>query len=78
MSDGPPLIEISAASKRYHGLRPLRLARLVVERERRNGRPVDTVRLQCWRITYARDTLEATSEMMREFTYEAAAAPAGR
>jgi hypothetical protein len=55
-----------------------RLARLVVERERRNGRPVDTVRLQCWRITYARDTLEATSEMMREVTYEAAAAPAGR
>jgi hypothetical protein len=55
-----------------------RLARLVVDRERRNGRPVDTVRLQCWRITYARDTLEATSEMLREFTYEAATAPAGR
>jgi len=46
-----------------------RLARQVVERERRYRRPVDTVRVQAWRVEYARDTLAATSHLTREFVY---------
>ena len=45
------------------------LARQVVERERRYRRPVDTVRVQAWRVEYARDTLAATSLLTREFVY---------
>jgi hypothetical protein len=50
-----------------------RLARLVVARERRNGRPVETVRIQCFRVTYAPDTLAATTQLLRQFTYPATA-----
>ena len=50
-----------------------RLARLVVARERRNGRPVETVRIQCFRVTYAPDTLAATTQLLRQFTYSATA-----
>ena len=50
-----------------------RLARLVVAREQRNGRPVETVRIQCFRVTYAADTLAATTELLRQFTYTATA-----
>lgn len=46
-----------------------RLARRVVERERRHGRPVDVVRIEAWRIEYARDTLAATPRLMREYVY---------
>jgi hypothetical protein len=46
-----------------------RLARRVAERERRHRRPVDTVRIQTWRIDYARDTLAATTRLTREFAY---------
>ena len=46
-----------------------RLARRVVERERRYQRQVDAVRIQTWRIEYARDTLAATTRMTREFVY---------
>ena len=55
-----------------------RLARRVVDRERRNGRPVDTVRIEAWRIDYAPGTLLATTRRLRDFVYrvEAAAAPA--
>ena len=54
-----------------------RLARRVVERERRYGRPVDAVRIETWRIEYAPDTLAATSRLVRDFVYrvDATAAP---
>jgi hypothetical protein len=46
-----------------------RLARRVVERERRNRRPVDAVRIEAWRIEYAPDTLFATTRLTRSFDY---------
>ena len=46
-----------------------RLAHEVVERERRHGRPVETVRIEAWRIEYARETLAATTRLTREFVY---------
>ena len=46
-----------------------RLARGVVERERRYQRPVDTVRIETWRIEYAPATLAASTHLMREFEY---------
>ena len=56
-----------------------RLARQVVERERRNHRPAEEVRIETWRIEYARGTLAATSRLMRTFQFRvdttAASAP---
>jgi hypothetical protein len=46
-----------------------RLARRVIERERRHRRPVEMVRIETWRIEYARDTLAATTRLTREFVY---------
>ncbi len=46
-----------------------RLARRVVEREQRSGRPVDTVRIEAWRIEYAPVTLAATLRLMRDFVF---------
>jgi hypothetical protein len=45
------------------------LAQLVIAREGRYERPVDTVRIETWRIDYAPDTLAATSRLIREFAY---------
>ena len=55
-----------------------RLARRVVGRERRYQRPVDTVRIEAWRIEYAPDTLAATSRLIRDYTYRVDATPAPR
>ena len=54
-----------------------RLARRVVERERRYKRPVDAVRIEAWRIEYAPDTLSATTRLARSFVYrvDSTAAP---
>jgi hypothetical protein len=46
-----------------------RLAERVVARERRYARPVETVRIEAWRIDYAPDTLAATSRLLREYVY---------
>jgi hypothetical protein len=46
-----------------------RLARGVVAREGRYERPVDTVRIETWRIEYAPDTLAASPRRMRELVY---------
>jgi hypothetical protein len=51
-----------------------RLSRLVVERERRHGRPVRTVRVRCWRTVFARHTLQATRECIRDVTFDAGSA----
>jgi hypothetical protein len=46
-----------------------RLARRVVEREQRHGRPVTDVRIEAWRIDYEPATLAATWRRIREFAY---------
>ena len=43
-----------------------RLARLVIERERRHDRPVENVRIETWRIVYAPGTLAATPRLVGE------------
>jgi hypothetical protein len=53
-----------------------RLARRVVKRERRHRRPVEMVRIETWRIEYARDTLAATTHLTREFVYRVDQTPA--
>src|SRR4051794_6740254 len=55
-----------------------RLAAGVAARERRNGRPVETVRIEAWRIDYARDTLAATSRLIREYVYRVDTTAASR
>ena len=54
-----------------------RLAQRVVAREARYQRAVDTVRIEAWRIDYDRETLAATSRLIREYIYrvDATAAP---
>jgi len=46
-----------------------RLAQRVVSRERRYARPVESVRIETWRIDYAPVTLAATSRLIREYVY---------
>jgi hypothetical protein len=55
-----------------------RLARRVIEREGRYHRPVETVRIETWRIDYAPNTLAATSRLIRDFVYRVDATPAPR
>ena len=45
------------------------LALQVAERERRHRRAVETVRIEVWRVEYARGTLAATTRLTREFVY---------
>lgn len=47
----------------------VRLARRVVARERRYQRAVETVRIEAWRIEYSRDTLAATTHLIRDLVY---------
>ena len=53
-----------------------RLARRVIERERRYQRSVQTVRIENWRVEYAKTTLAATPRMTREFLYRVDPIPA--
>ena len=55
-----------------------RLAQRVVTRERRYGRPVETVRIETWRIDYAPDSLAATSRLLREYVYRVDTTPPSR
>jgi hypothetical protein len=55
-----------------------RLARRVIERERHNHRPVESVRIETWRIEYAPGTLAATSRLIRDFEYRVDATAASR
>jgi hypothetical protein len=45
------------------------LALRVIAREHRYGRPVQTVRIETWRVVYAPDTLTPTVRLARDFTY---------
>ena len=55
-----------------------RLAEGIVARERRYARPVETVRIETWRIDYAPDTLAATSRLLREYVYRVDTTAASR
>jgi hypothetical protein len=55
-----------------------RLARQVVERERRNHRPVETVRIENWRVVYAPGTLTATLQLLRDSSWPVDATGATR
>jgi hypothetical protein len=46
-----------------------RLARRVVERERRNGRPVHEVRIEAWRTEFTPGTLAAFSRRLRDVVH---------
>ena len=54
-----------------------RLARRVIERERRNDRPVDEVRIEAWRTEFTPGTLAAFSHRIRDVVHhvDAPAAP---
>ena len=54
-----------------------RLARRVVEREWRHQRPVETVRIESWRVFYTPGSLAPTVRLAHEFSYrvDPAAAP---
>jgi hypothetical protein len=55
-----------------------RLARRVIDREHRNRRPVEVVRIEAWHIEYAPETLAATSRLVREFVYRVDSTAASR
>lgn len=46
-----------------------RLARRVIAREQRNHRAVESLRIEAWRVEYARGTLAATTRLLRTFDY---------
>jgi hypothetical protein len=46
-----------------------RLARLVAAREQRHGRPVDTVRIDCWQTDHDPQTLAATLRRLCSFLH---------
>jgi len=54
-----------------------RLARQVAAREQRLGRPVDSVRVQCWRTEYDPASLAATLRGLCDFRLDRGADPAG-
>jgi hypothetical protein len=75
----PSLEDAAARAAVLPGDRQLtRLARRVIDRERRYHRPVQTVRIETWRIDYAPGTLAATPNLTREFTYRVDATAAAR
>ena len=46
-----------------------RLAQTVVSRERRYGRPVETVRIEVWRTEFSPGSLDATNRLLRVFNW---------
>ena len=75
----PSLEEAAVRAAVLPGGRQLtHLARRVLERERRYGRPVEAVRVETWRIEYAPDTLAATSRLVRDFAYRVDTTAAAR
>ena len=55
-----------------------RLAKGVVARERRYARPVETVRIEAWRVDYAPDTLTATPRLICKYVYRVDTTAAAR
>ena len=54
------------------------LARRVIARERRYERPVESVRIETWRVEYSPATLAASSRLIRDFVYRVDAPAASR
>ena len=50
----------------------------MIDRERRHHRPVETVRIETWRIVYAPGTLTATPHLVRDFRFRVDATGATR
>jgi hypothetical protein len=66
----PSLEDAASRAAMLPGRRELeRLARLVVERERRHGRPAEAVRIECWRTEYDPTTLVATRRALCHFLF---------
>jgi hypothetical protein len=64
----PSLAEGAAACEAFPTERCLAgLARRLVERERRQGRPVSSVRLQVWRTEFAPITLEPRRRLLTDY-----------
>jgi hypothetical protein len=74
----PPSLEDDAgrAAVLPSDARLSRLAQRVADRERRHQRPVDTVRIETWRTVYAKGTLLATRQLLREFRWPGVATSA--
>jgi hypothetical protein len=68
----PSLEDLAARAQALPGAAQLeRVARAVVARERRKGRPVETVRVEVWWIDFARGTLKATDRLLRQHQFHA-------
>jgi hypothetical protein len=66
----PSLQDAAARVVALPGQRQLeRLARLVAAREQRHGRPVETVRIECWQTDHDPQTLSATLRPLCNFLH---------
>lgn len=69
----PSLEELVASVEILPGDRQLdRLARAVVARERRRGRPADEVRIEVWRVEFAPGSLKPRDSLLRRHEFRAA------
>ena len=69
----PSLEELAASAEILPGDSQLeRLARAVVAREHRRGRPADEVRLEVWRVEFAAGSLAPRDQLLRRYEFRAA------
>jgi hypothetical protein len=69
----PSLEELVAAAEILPGDAQLdRLARAVVAREHRRGRPADEVRIEVWRVEFAPGSLMPRDHLLRRHEFRAA------
>ena len=66
LADLAAAVEILPANAQFE-----RLARAVVARERRRGRPVATVRLDVWRAEFAAGSLAPRDQLMTAYAFRA-------
>jgi len=69
----PSLEELVAMAETMPGDAQLdRLSRAVVARERRHGRPVEDVRIEVWRVEFAKGSLLPRDRLLRRHEFRAA------
>ena len=69
----PSLEDLTASAEILPGNAQLdRLARAVIARERRRGRPADEVRIEVWRVEFAAGSLMPRERLLRAHEYRAA------
>jgi hypothetical protein len=69
----PSLEDLTVAVEILPGAPQLeRLARAVVARERRQGRPADEVRIEVWRVEFAAGSLMPRDRLLRRHEFRAA------